>query len=848
MQKDIKVFGGRYGLGSKEFKPRDVKAIIENMMTGELRHNFTVGINDDVSGLSLKTDPAFANDDAGYKSAILYGIGSDGTVGAVKNIVKIVGENSDLYPQSYAVYDSKKSGGLTASHLRFAPGHIRSQYLVEYADFISVSNFMIAQRFDVFKGLKPGGSVMLNTGRQPEEAFANLPRDTQEHLIRMRARVYFLDANRAAAELGLGNRINTFIMLNFFNITKIIDPTAAAKSAREAIEKTYKKKGAEVVAANWAAVDRAAEFLQEFTLPSSPSSFAPDFIPAMTADAPVRVAGILGEIAAMRGDDLPVSAFAEQGGQLGCLSTKGTYQTAGFVETRPTTDTSSFAFGQYPVGTAKYEKRAIAEKVASVDLDKCIQCGKCSMLCPHAAIRQNALNKSEIKNQKSEIKFVPMKTPELGPDLEFTLNISAADCTGCTVCVKNCPVKALSMIPAADALAAGQQAAFDKAVKLPEFPRDKLNLNIPKHIELLPHYFEFAGACAGCGETPYIKLLSHLFGDRMVVANATGCSSIYGGNLPTTPWTTDSRGCGPAWSNSLFEDNAEYGLGMRLALNQKRAALKAALFEADVPDVEKLFDEKDIAKQREYKSEISNHKSEILRSLADAIVDKSVWIIGGDGWAYDIGYGGLDHILHSGENVNVLVLDTEGYSNTGGQASKSTPFGASMKFAVGGKERAKKDLGLIAMMSGAYVAQISLGANQAQAIRAFREAEAFDGPSIILAYSPCIAHGYDLKNGVEHQAQLVNSGAWPLYRFNPTLIEQGANPLQLDSATAPAAAELFGDFLKSEGRFKSAQSANPAKFAELAQAAVSNNEYRRELKKHIASFAMLRNSPKANEG
>ncbi len=817
---DIKVFGGRYGLGSKEFKPRDVKAIVEGMIRGTLSHNFTVGINDDVTNLSLATDSAFRIEPtAGNPRAVLmYGIGSDGTVGAVKNIVKIIGDKSDIYPQSYAVYDSKKSGGLTASHLRFWDRPIKAQYLVESADFISVSNFMIAQRFDVFGALAPGGSVLINTSLVPEVAFANLPRDAQEHLIRMRANVYFLDANKAAAELGLGNRINTFIMLNFFNITKIIDPAVAAQSAKDAIEKTYRKKGAEIVEANWAAVDRAAEFLKKFTLPSAPSNFAPDFVPAMTADAPLNVAGVLGEVAAMRGDDLPVSALKN--------------------------------FGEFPTGTARFEKRAVSDRVASVDLDKCIQCGKCSMLCPHAAIRMNIEEQSD--NEK--IKFVPSKTKELGDDLLFTLNISPADCTGCQVCVKNCPVKAMSMIPAVEAV--GAQEAFDEAVNLAEFPRDKLNLNIPKHIELLPHYFEFPGACAGCGETPYVKLMAHLFGDRMVVANATGCSSIYGANLPTTPWCTDKKGRGPVWSNSLFEDNAEYGLGMRLALDQKREALKGLLFEIfdDEDDklIEPMFAEKDIEKQRGnveiVRQKAKGKKQKEVESLLDSLVDKSVWIVGGDGWAYDIGYGGLDHVLHSGENVNILVLDTEGYSNTGGQASKSTPFGASMKFAVGGKERAKKDLGLIAMMSGAYVAQISMGANQAQAIKAFREAEAFPGPSIILAYSPCIAHGYALQNGVEHQQQLVNSGTWPLYRFNPSLIEKGENPLIMDSVeqniTTPA--QALESFLMGESRFKTIKSSNPTQFDKLLRNAVSNNEYRRELKKHIASFSMLRNSPKEN--
>lgn len=809
------VFGGRYGLGSKEFKPRDVKAVYENLMRGELKHNFTVGIEDDLTGLSLKTDPAFAVEDPNFKTAILYGIGSDGTVGAVKNIVKIVGENSDLYPQSYAVYDSKKSGGLTASHIRFSDAPIKSQYLIEVADFISVSNFMIAQRFDIFKGLRAGGTVMINTSMAPDVAFANLPKDAQEHLIRMRAKVYFLDANRAARELGLGNRINTFIMLNFFNLTHVIDPAVAAQSAKVAIEKTYKKKGMDIVEANWAAVDRASEFLHEYKLPSSVSNFAPDFVPAMTSDAPAEIAGTLGEIAAQRGDAIPVSRFRVEG---------------------------EFGAGQYPVGTAKYEKRAISEMVATCDLDKCIQCGKCAMLCPHAAIRIKAMTAAEAEKARADgIIVVPMKTPELGPDMYFTLNISAADCTGCNICVNNCPVKALAL-RAAREVGAEQQARFDAALSLPDFPRDKLNLNIPKHVELLPHYFEFPGACAGCGETPYVRMLSHLFGDRMVVANATGCSSIYGANLPTTPWTTDAAGRGPAWSNSLFEDNAEYGLGMRLALNQKRETLKSLLFELGFENIEQMFDETDAAKSRqnaemlrEKLAKVEGPRARLAESLIGEIVDKSVWIIGGDGWAYDIGYGGLDHILHSGENVNVLVLDTEGYSNTGGQQSKSTPFGASMKFAIGGKEHAKKDLGMIAMMSGAYVAQIAMGANQAQAIKAFREAESYPGPSIILAYAPCIAHGYALQNGPQHQSDMVNTGAWPLYRFDPRRVAQGENPLMMDSA--PVATVPLEDFLASESRFKAARAANPH-FDALVEMAKANNKYKAELKKYIAQFAM----------
>ena len=810
----ISVFGGRYGLGSKEFKPRDVKAIVEYMMRGQLHHNFTVGIDDDLTHLSLATDKSFTIENPDVKTAILYGIGSDGTVGAVKNIVKIVGENSDLYPQSYAVYDSKKSGGITQSHIRFSNAPIKSEYLVESADFICVSNFMIAQRFDVFSSLRAGGTVMINTSMTPDEAFINLPKSAQEHLIRMRANLYFLDANAAANELGLGNRINTFIMLNFFNLTKVINPDIAKDAAKAAIEKTYKKKGMDVVQANWAAVDRAESYLRKYDFPSSVSELAPDFIPAMTIDAPAEIAGTLGEMAAGRGDEIPVSRFKVDG---------------------------LFGAGQYPVGTSRYEKRALATRVATCDLGKCIQCGKCSMLCPHGAIRIKVMNEADMENASSNgVTVVPMKTPELGNGLFWTLNISPSDCTGCGLCMKNCPVSALSLIPMADGIK--NQRAFDVALNIPNIDRKKLNLNIPKHIELLPHYFEFPGACAGCGETPYIRLMAHLFGDNMVVANATGCSSIYGGNLPTTPWCADENGRGPAWSNSLFEDNAEYGLGMRVALNQKRSALRGVLFELGFENVDDLFASKDVAIQREIqqdlKSKLStmdNERARYAESLLDAVVDKSVWIVGGDGWAYDIGYGGVDHILHSGANVNILVLDTEGYSNTGGQQSKSTPFGASMKFAIGGKEHAKKDLGLMAMMSGAYVAQIAIGANPVQAIRAFREAAEFDGPSIILAYAPCIAHGFALQNGVEHQTNLVNTGAWPLYRFNPNNIGLGQNPLVMDYCVDnPLALE---EFMKSETRFAAARSVN-ANFDKLVDSAKANNLYKTELKQHIANFTV----------
>ena len=606
-------------------------------------------------------------------------------------------------------------------------------------------------------------------------------------------------------------------MLNFFNLTKVINPEVAKDAAKVAIEKTYKKKGMDVVHANWAAVDKAESYLKKYNFPSSVSKDAPDFIPSMTPDTPAEIAGTLGEMAAGRGDDIPVSRFKIDG---------------------------SFGAGQYPIGTSKYEKRAISNRVAQCDLSKCIQCGKCSMLCPHGAIRIKVMNKKEMEIAcKNGVTVVPMKTPELGPDLFYTLNISPADCTGCGLCMKNCPVSALSMVPMGEGIK--NQSAFDSALKIPDFDKTKLNLNIPKHVELLPHYFEFPGACAGCGETPYIRLMAQLFGDKMIVANATGCSSIYGGNLPTTPWTCDSNGRGPAWSNSLFEDNAEYGLGMRVALNQRKNALRSVLFELGFENTDELMSETDTERQREIEkdlratlSKMKNPRAVYAADLLDAIVDKTLWIVGGDGWAYDIGYGGVDHILHSGENVNILVLDTEGYSNTGGQQSKSTPFGASMKFAIGGKEHAKKDLGLIAMMSGAYVAQIALGANQTQAIRAFREAAAFNGPSIILAYAPCIAHGFALQNGVEHQINLVNTGAWPLYRFNLANIENGQNPLTMDSNKAtPFPLE---EFMKTETRFAAARSVNP-NFDKLVEEAKANNLYKNELKQHIANFTVNKN-------
>ncbi len=829
---NINVYGGRYGLSSKEFRPKDVKAVFDMLMSNNSKREFTVGITDDVTKLSLDTDDFFTLKHDDVKSALMWGLGSDGTVGASKNVIKIVGEESDLYPQGYAVYDSKKSGSVTASHLRFSKNPILSQYLVESADFISCSQFPIAQRLDIFKTLKPLGIVLINTSMDPKVAFKNLPRETQEFLLRQRAKIYFIDANRAAAELGLGKRINTFILANFFYLSKIIDPKIAFESMKTAIEKTYRKKGDEIVQMNLAAIDRAPEFLVEFTLPTSVTPFASDFIPPMVGNVPDFVKNVLGEISAGRGDELPTSAFNPD--------------------------------GSFPSATSQYEKRYIADRIPTWDNETCIQCGKCAFVCPHSAIRLHVNKTSDFKNAPDGFVHVPYKTPELGPDLEFALTVSAADCTGCGVCVKNCPaatkanphVKAIKMTDIAD-VSEKSQRDFDYAETLPPFDKTKLNLNIPKHTQLLETMFEFPGACGGCGETPYLRLVTQLFGDRMVIANATGCSSIYGANLPTTPYSKNSNGMGPAWSNSLFEDNAEYGLGMRMAMNQNMHIAQSLLHELkneigndlvnailnnEMKTESEIIDQRqNIATLKSVLTTIKNDRATMLDSLADSLVKKSLWIIGGDGWAYDIGYGGLDHVLHSGQNVNILVMDTEGYSNTGGQQSKATPFGASMKFAVGGKDQHKKDLGMIAMMSGAYVAQIALGADQAQAIRAIREAEAFNGPSLILAYSPCIAHGFELSNGAEHQQKLVKTGAWPLYRFNPDLIESNTAPLIMDSGEASLP---LSDFVSTEGRFNIVRSTNATRFEKLMTRAETDNEYRRELKKHISNFALMRKTPK----
>ena len=773
------VIGGRYGLGSKEFTPAMVKAVFDELDRPSPRRHFTVGIVDDVTGLSLKVDESFQVEPEGSVRAVFYGLGADGTVGANKNSIKIIGEETDNWAQGYFVYDSKKSGASTISHLRFGPTPVHAPYLISRASFVGCHQFNFLDRYDVLEAAEPGGVFLLNAPFGPGEVWDQLPFEVQDAIVDKHLKLFVIDAYAVAQAAGMGTRINTIMQTCFFAISGVLPRDQAIAQIKHAIEKTYGKRGDAVVQRNFDAVDATLAHLSEVAVPAAPTAtrHMPSVVPDGAPDFVKRVTAVM---LANQGDRLPVSAFPID--------------------------------GTWPSGTAKWEKRNVAIAIPIWDEQLCIQCNKCALVCPHAAIRVKVYPPEALDAAPPTFKHVPFRSADLHGD--YTVQVAPEDCTGCELCVMMCPAKdkadpahrALVMAPQAP-LRDAERANYAFFLDLPEADRTRIKPDV-KSTQFLEPLFEYSGACAGCGETPYLKLMTQLFGDRIVVANATGCSSIYGGNLPTTPYTTNREGRGPAWANSLFEDNAEFGLGMRLSLDQHAeravALLKryAGVLPSGLVDAILTADqstEAGIQAQRARVAEAARCAGEHATAL-DHLVKKSVWIVGGDGWAYDIGYGGLDHVLASGADVNVLVLDTEVYSNTGGQQSKSTPTGAAAKFAVAGKNGAKKDLGLMAMSYGhVYVAQVAFGAKDAQTVKAFLEAESYHGPSLIIAYSHCIAHGYDLAHGLEHQRLAADTGYWPLYRFDPRRDVPGQTPLVLDSP--PPTADV-GKLMAVEARFQ----------------------------------------------
>jgi pyruvate-ferredoxin/flavodoxin oxidoreductase len=797
-----KVIGGRYGLSSKEFTPAMVKGVYDELKKDAPKNHFTIGINDDVSHTSLEYDANFDTEDPKCVRALFYGLGSDGTVGANKNSIKIIGSETDNYAQGYFVYDSKKSGSMTTSHLRFGPNPIRSTYLINRASFVACHNFSFLEKIDVLEPAIPGAVFLLNSIYSAEEVWDKLPKTAQEEIIKKKIEFYVIDGYKVAREAGMGSRINTIMQTCFFAISGVLPKDEAIAQIKKAIYKTYGKRGEAVVSKNYAAVDAALAHLEKVTVPATATATA-DIVGAIVGNPPAFVANVLGQIAGFKGDLLPVSALP--------------------------------AGGAFPTGTAAYEKRNIAQFIPVWDKDTCIQCGKCAMVCPHGVIRAKIYSPELADKAPATWKSTKPKWKGMENDL-YTLMIAPEDCTGCGVCVDICPAKnkseagkkAINMAPQVP-LREAEAENWNFFLDIPEVDRSKLSHTTVKDLQLLQPLFEFSGACAGCGETAYVKLMTQLFGDRLFIANATGCSSIYGGNLPTTPYAKNAEGRGPTWCNSLFEDNAEFGFGMRLAIDQQKdyaelmvkrqaAVIGDELVTALLESPQKTETEINAQRERvvELKKKLAGVDSSDARNLlaiADSLVRKSVWILGGDGWAYDIGFGGLDHVLGSGKNINVLVLDTEVYSNTGGQASKSTPRGAVAKFAASGKATSKKDLGMEAVSYGSvYVARVALGANDAHVIKAFQEAEAHDGPSIIIAYASCIAHGYDLIHGLEQQKLAVQSGYWPLMRYNPSLRDSGKNPFQLDSK-APAI--RLKEYAYREARYTMLARGNPDLAAKL---------------------------------
>ncbi|MCS6772852.1 MAG: pyruvate:ferredoxin (flavodoxin) oxidoreductase [Thermoflexales bacterium] len=822
-----RVIGGRYGLSSKEFTPAMVKAVFDELGKPRPKNHFTVGIYDDVTFTSLDYDPAFDIEPKNTVRAVFWGLGADGTVGANKNSIKIIGEETDNYAQGYFVYDSKKSGARTVSHLRFGPEPIRRPYLISKANFIGIHQFGFLERYDVLAQAEEGATILLNSPYGPESVWDHLPRPAQEQILAKKLKLYVIDAYKVAAEAEMGNRINTIMQTCFFAISGVLPREEAIAKIKEAIRKTYGKRGEAVVRKNFEAVDATLSHLYEVPIPADAPITGSPLPPVVPPEAPEFVQKVSATMIAGKGDLLPVSALPVD--------------------------------GTYPSGTTQWERRNIALEVPVWDPNICIQCGKCVFVCPHAVIRAKVYEPSALAHAPQGFKSAEARWKELA-GLKYTLQVSVEDCTGCALCVEACPAKdktqagrrAINMEPQ---LPLREQEAENWAFfkQLPEYPRvNHLVFNNVKNVQLLEPLFEFSGACAGCGETPYLSLLTRLFGDRIYVANATGCSSIYGGNLPTTPWSFNREGRGPAWSNSLFEDNAEFGFGMRLTLDKQNeqarelvTALREQIGEA-LCDAILNADQSTEAGIQAQRARVAELKAKLqmldkpeakrLLALADMLVRKSVWVVGGDGWAYDIGYGGLDHVLASGRNIKLLVLDTEVYSNTGGQASKATPLGAAAKFAASGKHQPKKDLGLMAITySNVYVAQVAMGANDAQTIKAFREAEAYDGPALIIAYAHCIAHGIDMAKGMNQQKLAVESGYWPLYRYNPVLAKEGKNPFQLDSS-APKIP--LRDYAYNETRYRMLAQSNPEEAEALMKIAqeVVNARWRQ-----YAALAGLKN-------
>jgi pyruvate-ferredoxin/flavodoxin oxidoreductase len=807
MQPLPKVIGGRYGLSSKEFTPAMVKGVFAELAKDKSRRHFTVGIVDDVTHTSIDYDPEFSTEEPDTMRALFFGLGADGTVGANKNSIKIIGEDTELNAQGYFVYDSKKSGSMTTSHLRFGPNPIRSSYLITRANFIACHQFSFLERIDVLKHADTGATFLLNSPFGPDHVWVNLPRGIQQQIIGKKLKFHVIDAYKVARETGMGGRINTIMQTCFFAISNVLPPEQAIAAIKNAIRKTYGKRGAAVVEKNFAAVDRTLENLFAVTVPSEASSGF-DLQPPVPAGAPPFVQNVIGPIIQGDGDFLPVSRMPLD--------------------------------GTFPSGTAQWEKRNITLEIPEWDKELCIQCGKCVLVCPHAVIRAKVYDEEKLAGAPDSFLSAPARWKDRG-HMKYSLQVSPEDCTGCTLCVDVCPAKsktdpnhrALNMV-AQPPIREREARNWEFFLELPEFNREQLSVGQVKDVQLLQPLFEFSGACSGCGETPYIKLMTQLFGDRTIVANATGCSSIFGGNLPTTPYTFNRDGRGVAWANSLFEDNAEFGLGIRLSQDKQAerardlvkhlsgtigTELVNALLAADQSSEAGIHAQRErvVLLKNILRLSPDNFDARDLLLLADALVKRNVWIVGGDGWAYDIGYGGLDHVLASGQNVNILVLDSEVYSNTGGQTSKATPRAAVARFSAGGKSTPKKDLALMAMVYGnVYVARVAMGAGDMQTLKAFNEAESYDGPSLIIAYSHCIAHGIDMKQGLSQQKLAVQSGHWPLFRFDPRRTAEGKNPMQLDSKAPSIPLE---NYLYNETRYTMLRQDHPAEARKLLEEA-----------------------------